>query len=47
MTEIHDPAASRRDHVRLLLEGLARVTGTLSEITPAWRRAAPSGRNSP
>ena len=42
MTEIRDPAASHRDHVRLLLEELARVTGTLSEIMTAWRRTAPS-----
>ena len=41
MTEIHDPPAPRRDELRLLLEDLACVSGTLSEIMTVWRRAQP------
>ena len=41
MTEIHDPSAPRRDELRLLLEDLACVSGTLSEIMTAWRRVQP------
>ena len=41
MTEIHDPPAPRRDELRLLLEDLACVSGTLSEIMTAWRRVQP------
>jgi len=41
MTEIHDRPVPRRDEVQLLLEDLACVSGTLSEIMTAWRRAQP------
>jgi hypothetical protein len=41
MSEIEYPLAPRRDSVRLLLEDLACISGTLSEIMTAWRRAAP------
>jgi hypothetical protein len=41
MTEIHDLPASRRDELRLLLEDLACVSGTLSEIMTVWRRVQP------
>ena len=41
MTEISDRPVPRRDEVRLLLEDLACVSGTLSEIMTAWRRAQP------
>ena len=40
MTEIQDQLGPRRDAVRLLLEDLACVSATLSEIMTAWRRAA-------
>jgi hypothetical protein len=42
MTENHDRLAPRRDELQLLLEDLACVCGTLSEIMTAWRRARPS-----
>jgi hypothetical protein len=41
MTEIQPPPVSCRRDTRLLLEDLARVGGTLSEIMTAWRRATP------
>jgi hypothetical protein len=41
MTEIHDRPVPRRDEAQLLLEDLACVSGTLSEIMTAWRRAQP------
>lgn len=41
MTEIHDRPVPRRDELQLLLEDLACVGGTLSEIMTAWRRARP------
>jgi hypothetical protein len=41
MPEIEYPPTPRRDSVRLLLEDLACISGTLSEIMTAWRRAAP------
>jgi hypothetical protein len=41
MTEIQDPRLPGRDDVRLLLEDLACVAGTLSEIMTTWRRAMP------
>ena len=41
MPEIEYPLAPRRDSVRLLLEDLACISGTLSEIMTAWRRAMP------
>ena len=41
MTEIKDSPVPDRDDVRLLLEDLACVSGTLSEIMTAWRRAMP------
>ena len=41
MTEITDSPVPGRDDVRLLLEDLACVSGTLSEIMTAWRRAMP------
>lgn len=41
MTEIQDPLVPRRHDARLLLEDLACVCGTLSEIMTTWRRAAP------
>jgi hypothetical protein len=41
MTEIHDRPVPRRDELQLLLEDLACVSGTLSEIMTAWRRAQP------
>jgi hypothetical protein len=42
MTEIHDPPAPRRDELRLLLDDLACISGTLSEIMTVWRRVQPS-----
>jgi hypothetical protein len=39
MTEIPDPPVPRRHDAKLLLEDLACVCGTLSEIMTAWRRA--------
>jgi len=42
MTGIHDPAAPRRDELRLLLDDLACISGTLSEIMTVWRRVQPS-----
>jgi hypothetical protein len=42
MTEIHDRPAPRCDGLQLLLEDLACVCGTLSEIMTAWRRAQPA-----
>jgi hypothetical protein len=41
MTSIQGPLASSDDDARLLLWDLARISGTLSEITTAWRRAKP------
>jgi len=41
MTEIHDRPVPRRSELQLLLEDLACVSGTLSEIMTAWRRAQP------
>jgi hypothetical protein len=41
MTEIDDRPVPRRDEVQFLLEDLACVSGTLSEIMTAWRRAQP------
>ena len=41
MTETQDPLMPRRDDVRLPVEDLACVSGTLSEIMTAWRRAWP------
>jgi hypothetical protein len=41
MAEIQDPLVPGRDDVRLLLEDLACVSGTLSEIMTAWRRVMP------
>ena len=41
MTEIHDRLAPRRSELQLLLEDLACVSGTLSEIMTAWRRPQP------
>jgi hypothetical protein len=41
MTENHDRPVPRRDDLKLLLEDLACVCGTLSEIMTAWRRAQP------
>ena len=41
MIEIHDPPAPRRDELRLLLDDLACVSGTLSEIMTVWRRVQP------
>jgi len=41
MTENHDGPVPRRDDRQLLLEDLASVGGTLSEIMTAWRRAQP------
>ena len=40
MTEIQDLPVPRHD-AKLLLEDLACVCGTLSEIMTAWRRAMP------
>jgi hypothetical protein len=42
MTEIKDSPVPGRDDVRLLLEDLACVSGALSEIMTAWRRARAS-----
>jgi hypothetical protein len=39
MTEIQGPPDPCRHDARLLLEDLACVCGTLSEIMTAWRRA--------
>ena len=39
MTEIQDSQVPGRDDIRLLLQDLACVAGTLSEIMTAWRRA--------
>lgn len=41
MTEDHERPVPRRDDLQLLLEDLACVGGTLSEIMTAWRRAQP------
>jgi hypothetical protein len=41
MTEIQDPPVPRRHDAKLLLEDLACVCGTLSEIMTAWRRTMP------
>src|SRR5690349_18891786 len=41
MTENRDRPVPRRDDLQLLLEDLACVSGTLSEIMTAWRRARP------
>jgi hypothetical protein len=41
MTEFEDPPVPRRHEVSFLLEDLACVCGTLSEIMTAWRRAMP------
>jgi hypothetical protein len=41
MTEIDDRPVPRRDEVQFLLEDLACVSGALSEIMTAWRRAQP------
>ena len=41
MTEIGGRPVSRRDEFQFLLEDLACVCGTLSEIMTAWRRAQP------
>jgi hypothetical protein len=41
MTEIHDRPVLCRDELQLLLEDLACVCGTLSEIMTAWRRVQP------
>jgi hypothetical protein len=38
MTEIQDSPVPGRDDIRLLLQDLACVSGTLSEIMTAWRR---------
>jgi hypothetical protein len=39
MTEIQDSPVPGRDDIRLLLQDLACVSGTLNEIMTAWRRA--------
>jgi len=39
MTEIQDSLVPGRDDIRLLLQDLACVAGTVSEIMTAWRRA--------
>jgi hypothetical protein len=44
MSDTQYPLPPRRDSVRLLLEDLACISGTLSEIMTAWRRAAPGPR---
>ena len=41
MTETRNRPVPRRDDLQLLLEDLACVCGTLSEIMTAWRRARP------
>ena len=41
MTEIQGPQVPRRPDAGLMLEDLACVCGTLSEIMTAWRRAMP------
>ena len=41
MSEIHGRLVPRRDEFQLLLDDLACVCGTLSEIMTAWRRAQP------
>ena len=41
MIEIQDPLTPRRGDVQLLVEDLACVSGTISEIMTAWRRAWP------
>lgn len=41
MSEIHGRLVPRRDEFQLLLEDLACVCGTLSEIMTVWRRAQP------
>jgi hypothetical protein len=41
MTEIGGRPVPRRDELQFLLEDLACVCGTLSEIMTAWRRAQP------
>jgi hypothetical protein len=38
MTEIQDSPVPGRDDIRLVLQDLACVSGTLSEIMTAWRR---------
>lgn len=40
MTGTQDPLTASHDDARLLWD-LARISGTLSEITTAWRRAKP------
>ena len=39
MTQTREPLMPSRDDVQLLLWDLACVSGTLSEIMTAWRRA--------
>ena len=46
MTQTREPLMPSRDDVQLLLWDLACVSGTLSEIMTAWRRAMLSRRNS-
>jgi hypothetical protein len=41
MTDIQDLPVPRRHDAKLLLEDLACVCGTLSEIMTTWRRAMP------
>ena len=41
MTSTQDPLTARHDDTQLLLSDLARISGTLSEITTVWRRAKP------
>jgi hypothetical protein len=41
VTSTQDPLTASNDDVQLLLWDLARISGTLSEITTAWRRAKP------
>ena len=41
MTENHERPVPRRGELQFLLEDLACVGGTLSEIMTAWRRAQP------
>ena len=43
MTEIQGLPVPGRHDARLLLEDLACVCGTLSEIMTTWRRAVPAG----
>jgi hypothetical protein len=44
MTEIQDSPVPGRDDIRLLLQDLACVSGTLSEIMTAWRRVMTGAR---